>query len=88
MVEIGRYNDLKITRKLDFGVIVDGGGYGEILVPRKYVLPEWHVGDTVTVFVYTDSEDRLVATTEHPLIQSGRFAALRVKQITKVGAFL
>ena len=53
MVEIGRYNDLKITRKLDFGVIVDGGGYGEILVPRKYVLPEWHVGDTVTVFVYT-----------------------------------
>ncbi|MCR5191045.1 MAG: GntR family transcriptional regulator [Bacteroidales bacterium] len=88
MVEIGRYNDLKITRKLDFGMIVDGGGYGEILVPRKYVLPEWHVGDTVTVFVYTDSEARLVATTEHPLIQSGRFAALRVKQITKVGAFL
>ena len=88
MVLIGKYNDLKITRTLEFGVIVEGEPFGEILVPRKYVQPEWRVGDVVTVFVYTDSEDRIVATTEQPLIQAGSFAVLRVKQVTQVGAFL
>ena len=88
MIQIGKYNTLKITRTLDFGVIVEGEPYGEILVPRKYVEPEWEIGQEVSVFVYTDSEDRLVATTEQPLIQAGGFAVLRVKQVTKVGAFL
>lgn len=88
MISIGKYNKLKITRTLDFGVIVEGEPYGEILVPRKYVAPDWKVGDTVSVFVYTDSEDRLVATTEQPLIQAGEFAVLRVKQMSQVGAFL
>ena len=88
MIRIGKYNDLKITRTLDFGVIVAGEPFGEILVPRKYVEPGWKVGDTVSVFVYTDSEDRLVATTEQPLIQAGGFATLRVRQLTPVGAFL
>lgn len=88
MIQIGKYNKLKITRTLDFGVIVEGEPYGEILVPRKYVAPDWKIGDTVSVFVYTDSEDRLVATTEEPLIQAGSFAVLRVKEVTQVGAFL
>ena len=88
MIQIGRYNKLKITRTLDFGVIVEGEPYGEILVPRKYVAPDWKIGDEVCVFVYTDSEDRLVATTEEPLIQAGSFAVLRVKEVTQVGAFL
>ena len=88
MIQIGRYNKLKITRTLDFGVIVEGEPYGEILVPRKYVAKDWKVGDEVCVFVYTDSEDRLVATTEEPLIQAGSFAVLRVKEVTKIGAFL
>lgn len=88
MIQIGRYNTLKITRKLDFGLIVEGEPYGEILLPRKYADPAWEIGQEVEVFVYTDSEDRLVATTEQPLIQAGGFAVLRVKQVTKVGAFL
>ncbi len=89
MTRIGRYNKLTITRKLDFGLIADGGEpFGEILIPGRYVQADWKIGDEVNVFVYTDSEDRLVATTEQPLIQAGGFAVLRVKQMTPVGAFL
>ena len=88
MIQIGKYNILPIVKFLDFGAFVSGEPFGEILVPRKYVSPEWKVGDEINVFVYTDSEDRLVATTEQPLIQAGGFAILRVSQCTQVGAFL
>lgn len=87
-VALGKYNTLRIVRKVDFGVYLDGGQDGDILMPRKYVPDTVDVGDMVDVFVYRDSEDRLVATTEKPLAQVGDFAYLKVKTVSRFGAFL
>ena len=88
MAEIGKFNTLNIIRETDNGVYLDGGDHGEILMPRKYVSEEMKEQGTAEVFVYTDSEDRLVATTEKPLATVGEFARLEVKATAKFGAFL
>lgn len=88
MAEIGKINTLKINRKVDFGVYLDGGDSGEILVPQKYVPEGVSEGDSIEVFVYFDSEDRLIATTEKPFAKVGEFAFLKCKAVTPVGAFL
>jgi len=88
MADIGKFNELKIVKDLSFGVYLDGGELGEILMPRRYVPRDAKLDDTVTAFIYVDSEDRLIATTETPLAQVGDFAVLRVVSINKVGAFL
>ncbi len=88
MVEIGKYNTLRVIKLVDFGAYLDGGSLGEILMPGKYVPDGCKPDDEVTVFVYTDSEDRPVCTTEVPLAQVGEFALLRVKAVTNIGAFL
>lgn len=87
-VAIGRYNTLKVKRSVDFGVFLDDGEGGDILMPQKYVADNVQIGDMVDVFVYSDSEDRLVATTEKPRAQVGEFAYLPVKAISRFGAFL
>lgn len=85
---LGDYNNLEIVKRVDFGVYLDGGADGEILLPARYV-PEGHeVGDVVKVFIYLDNEERLVATTETPLAKVGDFAYLKVAWINKYGAFL
>lgn len=73
---------------VDFGAYLDAGDDKEILMPGKYIDAELRPGDEVDVFVYTDSEDRLVATTEKPFATVGEFAYLQVAEVTKVGAFL
>ena len=89
MADIGRYNTLDVIELSDHGLYLDGGQYGKILMPRKYLLPEMVIGSEVEVFVYSDSEDRLVATTEKPFAQAGEFAYLEVVSINpNVGAFL
>ncbi|WP_320112502.1 S1-like domain-containing RNA-binding protein [Draconibacterium orientale] len=88
MAEIGKFNTLEILRETENGVYLDGGEHGEILMPRKYVEDEMKERGTAEVFVYTDSEDRLVATTEKPLATVGEFACLTVKATAKFGAFL
>lgn len=88
MVEIGRMNELEVVKEVDFGVYLDGGRYGEILVPKRYVPDGCLPGDFLSVFVYCDSEDRLIATTETPKGQVGDFVCLPVVAVTKVGAFL
>jgi uncharacterized protein len=88
MAEIGKINALKVVRRAEFGVYLDGGDLGEILLPQKYVAPETQPGDEITVFIYTDSEDRLVATTENPKAKAGEFALMKVHSVTAVGAFL
>lgn len=88
MTEIGKHNTLQVLRETDNGVYLDGGELGEILMPRKYVTDEVKTSNEAFVFVYTDSEDRLVATTEKPLAEVGDFACLTVKQTGKFGAFL
>lgn len=88
MVNIGKYNHLRVIKEVDFGVYLDGENEGEILMPIRYVPRNCRVGDYADVFVYLDSEDRLIATTEKPFAQAGEFAMLRVKSVNKIGIFL
>ncbi|MEA2041630.1 MAG: S1-like domain-containing RNA-binding protein [Bacteroidota bacterium] len=89
MIKIGDYNKLEVVKAVDFGVYLDGGDTEDnILMPAKYVPEGTQIGDTVDVFVYTDSEDRLVATTETPLAKVGDFAALQVEAVNRYGAFV
>ena len=88
MAQIGKYNTLDVIRETENGVYLDGGEHGEILMPRKYVDAGTKERGTADVFVYTDSEDRLVATTEKPFATVGEFAHLEVKATGKFGAFL
>lgn len=90
MAAIGRYNSLQVTKYTDFGLYLDGGADGEILLPKRYI-PKGEaleVGDWLNVFVYLDSEDRLIATTQKPKVQVGGFASLKVVEINRVGLFL
>lgn len=88
MVNIGKYNTLRVLKEVDFGVYLDGENEGEILMPVRYVPKGCQVGDHVDVFLYLDSEDRPIATTEKPYAQVGEFAMLRVKSVNKIGTFL
>lgn len=89
MLQIGKFNKLKIVKTVDFGVYLDGGEKGEILLPRKFLpVQPCTEGDELSVFVYHDSEDRLIATTQQPYVQVGQFARLQVKSVNRVGAFL
>lgn len=89
MLKIGQYNRLAINRMAEVGAYLDAGDGVEILIPSKYLPENSAEGDILNVFVYTDTEDRLIATTEIPLIQVGQFAFLHVKEINpRVGAFL
>ena len=87
MVAIGDYNDLEIIKQVDFGVYLDSED-GEILLPAKYLPAQYQLGDRIRVFVYRDSEDRIIATTLEPKAKVGDFAALPVKDATNYGAFL
>ncbi len=88
MFEIGKYNKLEIVKAVDFGIYLDGGSFGEILMPTRYLPETWKQGDIIDVFIYRDSEDRLLATTEIPFIIVGEFACLTVTAVTEIGAFL
>ncbi len=88
MAELGRYNTLKIIRRVDIGAYVDGGELGDILLPRKYVTDAMQVGDQLELFVYNDSEDRFVATTLQPKAQVGECAYLKVVSTNRYGAFM
>src|SRR3954468_20885851 len=89
MATIGRRNTLKIIRAAQPGLYLDGGELGEILLPGKYIPKDLKPKDLLNVFIYLDSEDRLVATTETPLAEVGEFAALKVIGVNRnVGAFL
>jgi predicted RNA-binding protein (virulence factor B family) len=88
VVNIGKYNTLRVLKEVDFGVYLDGENEGEILMPIRYVPQNCQVGDHVDVFLYLDSEDRPIATTEKPYAQVGEFAMLRVKSVNKIGTFL
>lgn len=88
MIELGKYNTLRVIKAVDFGVYLDGEEWGEILLPNEYVPKGCFPDDEVRVFVYFDSEDRIIATTETPNIQAGEFAWMRVVSVTSVGAFL
>ena len=88
MVQIGNFNQLKVVKHVDFGVFLDGGEDGEILLPLRDVPKECDVGDMIDVFICYDSDDRLIATTQNPLAEVGQFACLEVVSLESVGAFL
>ena len=88
MLEIGRFNELTIVKQLPRGLQLDGGDAGEILLPKQYVTEEMEIGEPVKVFIYRDSEERLIATTQTPYAQVGDFAYLNIVDESPVGAFL
>ena len=87
MVELGDYNELEIAREVDFGVYLTSED-GDILLPTKYIPEGARVGDKVRVFIYRDSEDRMIATNLTPYATVGHFACLTCKDVTPFGAFL
>ena len=87
-IELGKMNRLRVVKAVDFGMYLDGGDAGEILLPARYVPEGCSVGDELDVFLYLDSEERLVATTQTPLAQVGDFAYLQVAWVNNYGAFL
>jgi predicted RNA-binding protein (virulence factor B family) len=88
MVQIGKFNTLTALHEATPGFFLDGGEAGEILLPRRYVPEGFAKGDTLEAFIYFDSEDRLIATTDEPMAVVGEFAHLKVVSIERVGAFL
>jgi len=89
MAYLGQRNQLTGIRETTAGLYLDGEELGEILLPRRYVPHDYQDGALIDVFIYRDSEDRLVATTEEPFAEVGQFAALRVVSVNeRVGAFL
>ena len=88
MLNLGDYNTLRIIKSVEFGLYLDGGEEGEILLPQRYVTKAMHIGDEIEVFIYLDQEERPVATTEHPYAKVGEFASLEVAWVNKYGAFL
>jgi predicted RNA-binding protein (virulence factor B family) len=88
MAEIGKVNTLRVVKEVDFGMYLDGGEHGEILIPKRYVPENTQPEDIIEVFIYLDSEDRIIATTEKPYIKIGEFAMLKVVSVTPMGAFL
>ncbi|MBR4897888.1 MAG: GntR family transcriptional regulator [Prevotella sp.] len=89
MIKLGDYNTLRIKKRTDFGLYLDGGEeVGNILLPTRYCTPAMHIGDDIEVFLYLDQEERLIATTEHPYAKVGEFACLEVAWTNEYGAFL
>jgi predicted RNA-binding protein (virulence factor B family) len=88
MIGVGKINKLSIVKKVDFGIYLNGGALGEILMPSRYCPKEFEVGDELEVFIYLDSEDRLIATSETPYCQVGKCAHLKVTSSSAFGAFV
>ncbi len=86
-LKIGRYNHLIVKSRSDFGLYLSSDR-GRILLPNKYVSDNLNIGDSLEVFVYTDSEDRLVATTLTPFGIVGDFVFLKAKDVTSFGTFM
>jgi predicted RNA-binding protein (virulence factor B family) len=87
MVEIGNYNELELVKFVDFGAYLDSED-GEILLPLKWVPENAQIGDKLNVFIYRDSEDRIIATTMRPKATVNQFATLEAKDVTRLGAFM
>lgn len=94
MMELGKMQTLEVIREKDFGVYLAevGSGAGEketgVLLPKKMVPADTKVGSTLEVFLYRDSQDRMIATTTMPKITLGETAVLEVREVSKIGAFL
>lgn len=90
MAAIGRFNSLQVVKHTEIGLFLDGGPHGEILLPKRYIPKDepTEPGEWLNVFIYLDSEDRIIATTLKPKVQVGGFASLKVVEVSRVGLFL
>ncbi|MDA3879705.1 MAG: S1-like domain-containing RNA-binding protein [Prolixibacteraceae bacterium] len=88
MVRIGKICILEVVKFTEQGAYLDGGPYGEILLPQKYVPENCKEEDEVEVFISFDSEDRIVATSVMPTVMVGQFGRLKVVEVNRIGAFL
>lgn len=88
MIALGTLNNLQVKKQVKFGFYLDGLSWGEILLPNNVAPAGLEIGQYLDVFLYLDSEDQLIATTEKPAIMVGQVALLPVVATTKVGAFL
>lgn len=88
MAEIGRFNYLEVVKQVDFGIYLDAGHIGTVLLPKRYVEEGTNIGDNLTVFLYLDSDDTPIATTLRPRAQVGECAYLKVVDLNDAGAFL
>lgn len=92
MIELGKKQTLTVVKTVDFGVYLaekdDKESKDSVLLPAKQVPAGTKAGDELTVFIYKDSKDRLIATTREPMLQVGQTAVLKVSQVTRIGAFL
>ena len=87
-LHLGKMNTLKVVRKVDFGLYLEGGPPGDILLPTRYVPKGTKIGDELEVFIYLDQEERPIATTQRPKAMVGEFAFLNVAWTNEHGAFL
>ena len=87
MIQLGKTQCLNVIKKTDFGVYL-GTEDDKVLLPKKQVPEDTEIGDALTVFVYRDSSDRLIATTNTPRIELGGLARLKVSEVSSIGAFL
>lgn len=87
-MELGTTNRMRVVKRLDFGIYLDGKELGEILLPTRYIPDDCNIDDEIEVFLYKDSDDRLIATTLTPFVMVGQCAHLKVVDVNKVGAFM
>ncbi|MFT4736827.1 MAG: putative RNA-binding protein (virulence factor B family) [Cyclobacteriaceae bacterium] len=88
MLELGQYQTLELLRLTPPGAFLGNEAGSEVLLPNKYVPTNAAVGDKIHVFIYMDSEDRIVATTREPYVLKDEFACLKVIDVNNFGAFL
>lgn len=88
MPQLGRMNRLQVVEQVSFGLYLDGDDWGDILLPKRYVPENTAINDFLDVFLYLDSEDDVIATTETPLAMVGECAFLKIVQVNKFGAFV
>ena len=88
MLKLGEYHTLRIRKRTDYGLYLDGGDEGNILLPNRYVTKEMRIGDEIEVFIYLDQDERTIATTEHPIAKVGEFAWMECAWTNEYGAFL
>ena len=88
MIKVGQVNTLTVVKKVPFGLYLNGGEWGEILLPSKFVPQDTEIRDQLDVFIYFDSEDKIIATTQRPRAQVDTVAFLKVVDVVPFGAFL
>lgn len=88
MIQLGKTNTLTILRETPPGLYLGDGGDEVVLLPAKFIEPEFKVNDDIEVFIYKDSNDRLIATRYKPYVEINQFAFLNVSEVNQVGAFL